>query len=110
MCYLWDPQWSLQKVKFLLNAWTLVEQRHLLKYSHRGACQSGELPQRVGTPSNPRDTGQSTLETGGPPGLIVQGAIIDKLAEDDSTVQKVSTAKPNYLGQQVGNSRKLMQV
>jgi hypothetical protein len=39
----------------------------------------------------------------------VQGAIIDKPAEEDTTFQKVSTAKPNYLGQQGGNSRKLVQ-
>jgi hypothetical protein len=85
------------KVKNLLNTGPLVIQRHLLKFAQQGASQTSEPPLGAGIPSKPRDVEHSTTQRVGPYGLRVQGAFTGKPAED-TTIQKLPTAKPKLSG------------
>jgi hypothetical protein len=70
-----------------------VVHRHLLKSAQQGTSQSGKPPQGAGTPSKPRDAEYSITPKARPSGLTEQGASTGKPAEEDTTVQKLPTAK-----------------
>jgi hypothetical protein len=75
-----------------------VIQRHLLKFAQQGASQFEKPPQGAGIPSKPRDVEHSKTQTAGPSGLKVQGVFTGKLAEEDTMIQKLPTAKPKLFG------------
>ena len=67
--------------------------RHMLKFAQQGTSQSGEPSQGGGSPSKPRDAEYSVTPNAGPSGLTEQGASIGKLAEEETTIQKLPPAK-----------------
>ena len=75
-----------------------VVHRHLLKFAQQGTSQSGKPPQGAGTPSKPRDAEYSITPKARPSGLTEQGASTGKPAEEDTTVQKLPTAKTKLSG------------
>ena len=80
-----------------------------LNLLNRGASQSGEPPQGAGSPSKPRDAEYCITPKAGPSGLTEQAASIGKPAEEDTTAQKLPTAKTKLSGALGGNLEKLRQ-
>jgi hypothetical protein len=60
--------------------------RDLLKHAQQVASQSGDPFQAAVTIRAYSDTEQTATQKTGPSGLRMQGAVIDKLTEDDTTV------------------------
>lgn len=90
--YTCDPKWSFPQINSV-KRWEPVVQRYLLKYVQQVANQSGDSLQAAGTLRALNDNEQTATQKAGPSGLIVQGAIRDKPAEEDTTNQQLRTAK-----------------
>jgi hypothetical protein len=75
-----------------VKRWEPVAQRHLLKYTQQVASHYGDPLQSAGTLRAHSDTEQTAPQNAGPSGMTVQGAVIDKPAEEDTTVQQLRTA------------------
>jgi hypothetical protein len=75
-----------------------VVQRHLLKFTQQGVSQSGKPPQGAGSISKTKDVEYSITSKFGPSGLTEQGASTGKLAEGDTTVQQLPTARTKLSG------------
>ena len=73
--------------------WEFVVQRYMTKYAQKAASHSGDPHQAAGTLRAHGDTEQTATQKAGPSGLLVQGAMIDKPAEEDTTVQQLRTAE-----------------
>jgi len=73
--------------------WEFVVQRYMIKYAQKFASHSGDPHQAAGTLRAHGGTEQTATQKAGPSGLIVQGAMIDKPAQEDSTVQQLRTAE-----------------
>jgi hypothetical protein len=72
--------------------WEFVVQRYMVKYAQKVASHSGDPQQAAGTLRAHGDTEQTATQKAGPSGLLVQGAMIDKPA-DDTRVQQLRTAE-----------------
>ena len=68
-------------------------QRHMFQYTQQVASHSGDPLQAAVTVRARNNTEQTATQKAGPSGLTVQGAIIDKSAEDDTTVLQLRTAE-----------------
>ena len=68
-------------------------QRYMIKYTQKVASLSGDPHQAAGTLRAHGDTEQTATQKAGPSGLIVQRAMIDKPAEEDTTVQQLRNAE-----------------
>jgi len=64
----------------------------MIKYAQKVASHSDDPHQAAGTLRAHGDTEQTATQKVGPSGLLVQGAMIDKPAED-TTVQQLRTAE-----------------
>jgi hypothetical protein len=95
--YPWDPKWSFPQINSV-KLWEHVLQRHLLKYPQQIASHSVDPLQKAGTLRARTDTEQTATQKAGPSDLTVQGAVMDKLAEEDTTFQRLRTAKIKIFG------------
>ena len=83
--------------------WVFVAQRYMIKYTQKVSSHSGDPHQAAGTLRAHSNTEQTATQKAGPSGLLVQGAMIDKPAEEDTTVKQLRTAEIKNLWQQRRN-------
>jgi Mg-chelatase subunit ChlD len=73
--------------------WEFVAQIYVIKHAQKVASHSGDRHQLAGTLRARGDNEQTATQKAGPSGLLVQGTIIDKPAEEDTAVQQLRTAE-----------------